>query len=277
MDGPPPLTLSFPRPGPALWAVMIVLAVVGIGCAAAMAASPADGAALFMALTCDVAHPLRHLWGLLTSGLLTSPEQWSHLLFSLLGFYFLGAPLEERWGGWRFVRLILISIVLGNLVAIAINAWAPGEGARLHPEATFGPSAAIAAIAIAWAREFPNATVNLFLFVPMKGKALVWITIGFCALDIIYPAAIPEGVLAPFAGVAAGFLLGGTPSPLRSVWLRLRLMTLRARSTHVRPEDVVSPPPRRPRSGGPPLRVVPGGLDDVLKKRTPPKDKRYLN
>jgi hypothetical protein len=36
--------------------------------------------------------------------------------------------------------------------------------------------------------------------------------------------------------------------------------------------------PRAPkRKGGPPLRVVQGGLDDDLKNRKPPKDKRYLN
>jgi len=34
--------------------------------------------------------------------------------------------------------------------------------------------------------------------------------------------------------------------------------------------------PKKRRSGGPPLRVVTGGLDD-LEKRPPPKEKRYLN
>jgi membrane associated rhomboid family serine protease len=282
MNGQPPIMLSFPRPGRALWAVMAVLTVVGIGCATAAAISPTAGEALFAFLVCDVTRPLHPWWsypwwGLLTSGLLTSPQQWGHLLFSLLGFYFLGASLEQRWGGWRFVRLIVISVLLGNLATIAVSALVPATGPdRLHPPYTFGPAAAIAAIAVAWAREFPNLTVNLFLFVPIRGKALLWITIGFCVLDLIYPAAMPEGIVAPFAGVGAGLLLGGTPSPLRTLWLRVRLAGLRARSKHVRPEDVLSPP-RRPRPGGPPLRVVPGGLDDVLKKRTPPKDKRYLN
>ena len=35
--------------------------------------------------------------------------------------------------------------------------------------------------------------------------------------------------------------------------------------------------PKRSSKGGPPLRVVQGGLDDDLKNRKPPKDKRYLN
>jgi hypothetical protein len=48
-------------------------------------------------------------------------------------------------------------------------------------------------------------------------------------------------------------------------------------------EQLLSDDPPRPRpsvrrSGkAPPLRVVPGGLEDDLKNRKPPKDKRYLN
>src|SRR5215469_14512697 len=162
MNGQPPIMLSFPRPGPTLWAVMVALAVVGIGCATVALINPAAGEALFAFLVCDVAHPAPRLWGLLTSGLLTSPQQWGHLLFSLLGFYFLGASLERQWGGWRFVRLIVISVLLGNLLTIGVSALLPGGGPdRLHPPYTFGPAAAIAAIAVAWAREFPNMTVNL--------------------------------------------------------------------------------------------------------------------
>ncbi len=271
MDGPPPITLSFPRPGRALWSVMIAMSVVGIGCAAAAGLTP-SGRLLFETLAFDATRPWE-AWRFVTSGLLTSPQQWSHLFVSLLGLYFLGAPLESRWGGGRLIRLLLVAVVLGNLATYALGLVLP-----LHETLCYGPAAAIAAIAVAWAREFPESTVNLFFFVPMKGKTLLWITVGFCVLDLIYPATVPEGVVAPFCGVAAGLLLGGTPSPLRAVWLRVRLATLRARSNHVRPQDVLSPPPRRPRpGGGPPLRVVPGGLDDVLKKRTPPKDKRYLN
>jgi hypothetical protein len=97
-------------------------------------------------------------------------------------------------------------------------------------------------------------------------------------LDLVYPAGMPEGVVAPFGGLVAGLLFGGTPSPARTTWLRVRLALLRRQSSNVRVEDVLSrKPARRPRSGAPPLRVVPGGLEEVLKKRTPPKDKRYLN
>jgi hypothetical protein len=121
--------------------------------------------------------------------------------------------------------------------------------------------------------------VNLFFFLPVSGRALFWVTILFCVLDLIYPVAPPEGVVAAFGGVLAGLVFGGSPSLARTLYLRAKLSLLRRRASHLRVEDVLSPraSTRRPRGGAPPLRVVQGGLEDVLKKRNPPKDKRYLN
>jgi hypothetical protein len=142
----------------------------------------------------------------------------------------------------------------------------------------FGPTAAIIAVAVAWSREYAQSTVNLFFFLPARGRVLFWITIGFCVLDLIYPQANPEGAVAPLGGVMAGLLLGGTPSLARKAWLQVRLAFLRRRSSTLRVEDVLATKAtRRPRAGVPPLRVVPGGLEEALKKRVPPKDKRYLN
>ncbi|HXX67796.1 MAG TPA: rhomboid family intramembrane serine protease [Polyangiaceae bacterium] len=278
MDGSPAASFNLPRPGRCLSAVLATLSVVGILSALFVAWIPA-AAFVFNGLTCQLGSAFHQPWRLLTSGLLTSPEHWGHLLFSLLGLYFLGAPLDKRWGPWRFLRLLLLSVLMGNLVTIAADRWLPADSQpRFHPGLVYGPSAAIAAIAVAWSREYPDSIVNLFFFVPLRGKMLLWITIGFCVLDLVYPSAMPEGVLAPFGGVITGLLLGGSPSLTRTAWLHLRLALLKRRSGSVRVQDVLSSrPPRRSRTGGPPLRVVSGGLDEVLKKRTPPKDKRYLN
>lgn len=278
MDGSPPVSFNFPKPGRCLSAVLATITVVGLFSALFVTWIPA-ASFVFNGLTCQLGVVLHQPWRLVTSGLLTSPEHWGHLLFSLVGLYFLGAPLEKRWGGWRFVRFLLASVVLGNLVTLAADRWLPPDTqTRFHPGLVYGPSAAIAGIAVAWSREYPDSIVNLFFFVPLRGRILLWITIGFCVLDLVYPSAMPEGVLAPFGGVIAGLLFGGSPSLTRAAWLHLRLALLRRRSGSVRMQDVLSArPPRRPRSGGPPLRVVSGGLDEVLKKRTPPKDKRYLN
>jgi membrane associated rhomboid family serine protease len=278
MNRPPAVAVSFPKPRRALWIVLIAMAVLG-PFMAFLATWVPSGHLVFLWLSYQPDHTLSRAWALLTSGLLTSPEKWSHLLFALVGLYFLGAPLEQRWGSWRFARFLAIAVIAGNLTVLALSSVIPAEAQpRFHPLLTYGPTAAITAIAIAWSREFAQSTVNLFFFFPVRGKVLFWITIGFCVLDLIYPEALPEGVVAPFGGVIVGLLFGGTPSLARTAWLHARLAVLRRRSTSLSAEDVLAPKPKRkPRAGAPPLRVVPGGLDEVLKKRTPPKDKRYLN
>lgn len=277
MSMPQP-TLAFPKPGRALWALMLMMAALGIGTALLVQWVP-GGVAAFLFLVCDRAHAFTQPWRLLTSGLLTDPEHWSHLLYSLVGLYFLGAPLERHWGTWRFARFIAISIVLGNLTALAVAAAVPpGAQERFRPDMMFGPMAAVAAIAVAWSREFGDSTVNLFLVIPVKGRLLFWFTLGICVLDLVFPSAIREGIIAPFGGVIAGLVFGGSPSLARTAWLRIRLAFLRRSATSLRVSDVMAARPKsRQRSGGPPLRVVPGGLEEVLKKRNPPKDKRYLN
>jgi membrane associated rhomboid family serine protease len=278
MDGQQPMSLRMPRPGPGLWGVLGTIAALGIF--SAFAATWAPGVErVFAALVCVLDVAFKEPWRLVTSGLLTSRTEWSHLLFSLAGIYFLGAPLEKRWGAFRFVRFFVIAIVLGNLATIGVAAIVPPDAqSRFHPDVVFGPTAAIAAIAVAWSREYRESTVNLFFVVPVRATTLLWVTIGFCALDLVYATAIPEGVVAPFGGIVAGLLFGGSPSLLRTLWLRTRLFFMRRRSPGLRVDDLLNPQrPRRARPGAPPLRVVGGGVDEMLKKRTPPRDKRYLN
>jgi membrane associated rhomboid family serine protease len=278
MNGPQGISLAFPKPRRALWIALVALTAFGIFTAFLGTWVP-GGHLVFRWLGYPPARTLTQPWGLLTSGVLTSPESWSHLLFSLVGLYFLGAPLEARWGSWRFARFLALAVIVGNLTVLAVSSVVPESAQeRFHPALVFGPTAAIIAVAVAWSREYAQSTVNLFFFLPVRGRVLFWVTIGFCVLDLIYPQAMPEGAVAPFGGVIAGLLFGGTPSLARKAWLQVRLAFLRRRSSAIRMEDVLSTKPkRRPRPGVPPLRVVPGGLEEALKKRTPPKDKRFLN
>jgi membrane associated rhomboid family serine protease len=275
----PAVSLALPRPGPALLGILIAMGVLGIGSALLMTwFSAGGGEAVFEALALKRGVAFHQPWRLFTSALLTNPTQLMHLGLSALGLYFLGAPLEQRWGSARFLRFFAIAVLFGNLITVAVDALPVPAQARFHPDLAFGPAAAIAGIAVAWALEYPDANVNLFLFVPVRAKFFLWMTLGLCVLDIVYPAGLEEGVVAPFGGVVAGLLFAGTPSRVRRAWLGLRLLFLRRRSGHLRGEDLLAQrPARRQRPGSPPLRVVPGGLEEVLKKRTPPKDKRYLN
>ena len=269
-------SLAFPKPGPALKVILVLIAVLGIGFALTYRSSL--GGLIFSALTCQTPHVLHfELWRLVTSGLLTHPASQGHLIFSLLGLYFLSTDLEQRWGSMRFLLFMGGAVVFGNLLAIGADLVAPASWVAFHPEMMLGPDAAIAATAIAWATANADKQILLFFVVPVRGKYLTWVTIGFCVLGLIYPGAQPSGQIAPFGGVALGMLFGGSSFTL--MLLRTRLWFLRRRAGKTGPmtaEEVVraASSPSRRRAGGPSLRVVSGGLDDDKK---PPKDKRFLN
>jgi membrane associated rhomboid family serine protease len=247
---------------------------------------PPRGLELWSKLACSPSAVRElHLWTLVTSGVLTSPTEMGHVLMTLLGFYFLTPQLEKTWGGARLLRMLLIAVVVGNLTVLVVDGLLPGRSALFHPGAMFGPEAALAAVAAAWSREYANAQVRLFFVLPVSGRTLLWVTLGFCVLGLVYAQGPSEGAVAPFGGVAVGLLLGGHPSPARALWLRVKLALLRRRGAALTVESILEDTPRSlgrtgppsNRSGVPPLRVVKGGLEDDLKNRKPPKDKRYLN
>ncbi len=271
-----PQQLVFPRIGRGVKALLVAYLVFGI--VGAILANYAEGlgALFWRTLALRPSAFLHQPWAIATAGLLTDPEHYSHLVFTLIAFFFLGPAVESRWGMWRFLRLVAISIVTGFALVVAFNAIAPAETAPFHPRVVFGPSAALAALAVAWGRENANAQMRLYFVLPISGRVLVWITLGFCVLGVFFPGSVPEGIVAPFGGFIAGLLLAGNPSPVRALYLRVKLALLRRKGQRVGLDIDPRPKPKR-RPGAPPLRVVTGGLDEDLGKREPPKDKRYLN
>jgi len=276
MDGH--VTMALPRPGPALKTVLLLIGAIGIF-EAFLANYVPGGIDLVRYFVCRPGPALlREPWRLLTAGLLTSPESVGHLIFTIIGLYFLSPDLERRWGAFRFARFLALSVVVGFLFSGLVDAVAPPSApAGFHPQVMYGAGAAITATAVAWSKMNAHLQVRLFFFLPITGRQLLWVTIGFCVLGLFYPNGIPEGVAAPFGGVVVGLLFGGTPSVVRAIYLRIKLLFLRRTvgSAAVRP--LVKPPVPRSRGKAPPLRVVPGGLEEELGKRRPPKDKRYLN
>jgi membrane associated rhomboid family serine protease len=267
--------MQFPRPGKVLRGVMWTVAVLAI--VGAIAFHWSWGQVAFSYL---VFEPDRFLhfqfWRLFTAGLLTSPvaDGLSHLTFTLIGLYFLSPDLERRWGGTRFGVFLASCVVSGFLLATAVDAL-PFGGEALHAKVMFGMGAAITGTAVAWSRENAGLQVRLMFILPIKGSQLLWLTIAFCVLQVIFGAPGTEGLVAPFGGILAGLAFAGSPSPLRAMYLRWKLGTMR-RKTGLSAAAMLEPNVVRRRPGGPPLRVVQGGLEDDSPKQ-PPRDKRYLN
>ena len=288
------VTAAFPRPGRALKAVLVLVGAFAIIGAIVVnwVPGPPRGAQLFrwLAFSPDTILSKPWMaWTLVTSGLLTDPTSFTHALWALVGLYFLSTDLEKKWGGGRLLRFFALSVLMGNLLVLAVDRLLPMFQQRVfHPDLAFGPTAAITAVAMAWAKENADRQIRLFFFLPVKGKTLYWLTLGFAVLSLLFMQNAPEGAVAPFGGILAGLAFGGTPSPARSLWLSIKLGRLRRKGTALTVESMLEDPDaprsssrglssRRGARGGPALRVVQGGADDDLKNRKPPKDKRYLN
>ncbi len=283
------VSAAFPRPGRALKAVLAAVAVFAIAGAVIVNWAPGGhtGQAIFDALTFDPHKPAR-LWTFVTSGIITSHVGISHALWSLVGLYLLTPDLEKRWGGARMLRFLALAVVFGNLMVLAVSLLPISKLSNgiFQPRHVYGPLAAITATSMAWAKENPRGQLRMMFFLPISGRTLYFLTIGFAVLVLIFMQGSPEGAVAPFGGILAGLAFSGTPSPARSLWLRIKLALLRRKGHTLSVESITSGPasgaqPRSPKrsagKGGPPLRIVQGGLDDDLKNRKPPKDKRYLN
>jgi membrane associated rhomboid family serine protease len=291
MREPGEIAAALPRPGPALKAVLGLLAAFAVIGAVVVHWIPGGetGAELYSWLAFQPTELLRggsfpRFWTLVTSGLLTAFDGIGHLLWSLLSLYFFAPDLERRWGGARLIRFFLVSVLIGNLTVLA-GTFLPIGKSVFHPPLVVGPFAAITAAIIAWTKEHARGQVRLMFFLPISARTLFWVTVGGALLSIVFVQGTPEGALAPLGGVFAGLAFSGSPSPVRALWLRLRLRSLRRGGGGITVEDLLDDGAPRPRtsspkrSGGkvPALRILQGGLEEDLKNRKMPKDKRYLN
>jgi len=263
---------GLPRPGKALVGVMVVITTLWLMFAIGLNWGGAPES-VFWALAGSTRGILHgEVWRLFTAPLLLTPiggAGVSHLLTALFGLYFLAPRLERMWGPVRMLRFIALSCVLAYVMQMLVELALPASlAARIVGPNWYGLEPAIAAIAIAWACTFKGQVVQLFGILPMTSRMLILLVVGFALLRLVAADLPPEGLLAPFGGMFFGWLLGGgTPSPLRKAWLKLRLAQL---DGEARREGARKKP--RPNPGG--LRVIPGGRTDDDDKGP---DGRWLN
>jgi hypothetical protein len=237
---------------------------------------PESGRALFAASIVDTRAVLHgEVWRLVSGGLVNVSGSWG-LLFGLITIFFFTPDVASRWGGKKLTAVLFGSYILAYTVNVLVGGaflLLPQESyfQRMAPlPLVYGPMPAMTALVAAWAREFPDRPLRFF-FVPMLGKHLYWFEIVMLVLHVFFVEAGQSGNLALFVGLGLATLVSGTPSPARSLYLKLRLGSLRREKDAVeRALKKAGAPARKP--GSPDLRVVRGGADDE-----PPKDKRYLN
>ncbi len=177
-----------------------------------------------------------HLWSLLTYGFLeTNPV---NILFSLIGLYFIGSAMEQRWGTRRLVTYYLVMTMLCGAVAVLLSLVWPAAGG---PHA--GSWTALTALTAAFALEMPDATIMFGFFVPLRGQQLLWVLLGMLLLFAVFSG------LAPFVPqfAALGFAVlhargytrpSRTMARVRLAWLEYRLKRRRLRLV----DEITRPP-----------------------------------
>ena len=117
-------------------------------------------------------------WQLLTYGFAHGSIQ--HILFNMLGLWFLGMDIEHHYGRKEFLRLYLAMIVVGGLT------WALGETLLGHNNGmVIGASGAIAGIVVLYALNFPRRTLLLFFVLPVPA----WLVGVLVVLSDLFGAA----------------------------------------------------------------------------------------
>jgi membrane associated rhomboid family serine protease len=211
----------------------VLLGLLAIWLVFAMGINWGGASPAIFELLCGNTERILHgeIWRLFTAPLLHVPQGTiGHILFTLLGLYFLSPSLEREWGPKRFLRFLGGSAVFAYAFQMAVELALPATVAeKLVPSIWFGAGAVVSAVSIAWALTFRGRTINLMFVIPVTTRGLLIFVVLMNVMYLIAQVAAPEGLVAPFGGMLAGWLFGsGSPSPLRRAWLKLRLAQLDA-------------------------------------------------
>jgi membrane associated rhomboid family serine protease len=138
------------------------------------------------------------LWRLIGYQFLHDPNNIMHLLWNMLGLYFLGPTLERFWHSKKFLYFYLIcGMAAGVFYLLLANFGMVQVGVLV------GASGAILGMLAACAILFPQFVVFLFLFpVPIRVAAIIFIFLYVANIFMGGPNA--GGDVAHLAGMTAG-------------------------------------------------------------------------
>jgi membrane associated rhomboid family serine protease len=100
-------------------------------------------------------------WQFITYGFAHSPEV-QHILFNMMGLWFLGPRVEQFYGRKEFLRLYLVLLAAGSVIWAIIIRIPP-----LTPGLLIGASGAVTGTVVLFALNFPRQTLLLMFVLPV--------------------------------------------------------------------------------------------------------------
>jgi len=258
-------TFAYRKPSKPLVVLMVVIGCIWVMFAVSINWANA-GQEPFALLAGDSSAVLRgQVWRLLTASLLHAPNSPWHPLVVLMLLFFFAPALEERWGA----KKLFIFLAASSVFAYAIETIAHALLPDLASPVWYGGMVIADAATVAWAVTHRHQIVRLFFVIPMRPLVMVALLAVFHVLLLIARSPYPEGMIAPFGAMAAGYLFCDA-SPLRRYYLKLKLARLQSEVDGLKKKKKRS----KRRRDGPDLRIIPGGADD---DDDGPPDKSMLN
>ncbi len=131
-----------------------------------------------------------------------------HLIYNMLGLFFLGPLVEQRIGSKNFLIFYLLCAVGAILAHFGIDFYEYLQTGRTAFAPVVGASGAIYGVVIAFATLFPNQRLMLlFPPIPVKAKYLAVAYIAFDLYNGVMGSATGIAHFAHLGGALAGFLL----------------------------------------------------------------------
>ena len=180
---------------------------------------PTHWLAYTMALPADLVNRPWKFWTLLSHGFahssIDSNRSFFHVGFNMLVLFFLGRPVEQKYGGARFLRFYLLAIVVAGLGWLFVQ-MATGQNGY-----AIGASGAVSAVVALFVFNFPHEKIYLWGILKMPAWALGVLVVGGDMLTAMNPQSHVawEAHLVGFAFGAAYFYFGWKLDWLRFDWI----------------------------------------------------------
>ena len=118
-------------------------------------------------------------WQVASYAWLHSLSEPGHFFFNALGLFFLGPPLERRWGGRDFLKFYVWSTIIAGVFSVFVGLIAPGW----FGGPVVGASGGVMAVLAAFSLTMPEAVILLFFVIPLQARYMIWLAVG---LDLVF-------------------------------------------------------------------------------------------
>ena len=156
-----------------------------------------------------------------------------HILFNMLALWMFGAELERRWGTRYFLKFYFVTGIGAGILTVLISMLPFGFASQLYRSNIIGASGAVYGLLLAYALNFPDRPIYMYMVFPIPAKYFVLI-MGLLAFysSVAEQSGIANATHLGGLLVAYLFLRGGRVHPLAELkyrYTKWKIMRMRSK------------------------------------------------